>query len=199
MNYLGHFYLSGTQPDVIFGNFIGDVIKGSKWKAYPELIQKGILLHRFIDDYTDNHPDTQLSKDRIRTHFSITSSIVVDMYFDHFLSLHWQRYHRQTLSEFSQETFEKLKPFEKEMPSYTGILFQKMRDENWLSSYKSIKGVSFALSRMGKRVKFQNNWDKAEEILKENYILLEQDFHRFFPTLILQVSKKFDIYFDETH
>ena len=199
MNYLGHFYLSGTQPDVIFGNFIGDVIKGSKWKAYPESIQKGILLHRFIDDFTDNHPDTQLAKDRIRTHFSITSSIVVDMYFDHFLSLHWQRYHRQTLSEFSQETFEKLKPFEKEMPSYTGILFQKMRDENWLSSYKSIKGVSFALSRMGKRVKFQNNWDKAEEILKENYILLEQDFHRFFPTLILQVSKKFDIYFDETH
>ena len=199
MNYLGHFYLSGTQPDVIFGNFIGDVIKGSKWKAYPESIQKGILLHRFIDDFTDNHPDTQLAKDRIRTHFSITSSIVIDMYFDHFLSLHWLKYHSQPLLEFSRKTFERLKPFEKEMPSYTGFLYQKMRDEDWLSSYKSIKGVSFALSRMGKRVKFQNNWDKAEEVLKENYVQLEQDFHRFFPTLIMQVSKKFHIYFDETY
>jgi len=198
MNYLGHFYLSGDQPDVIFGNFIGDVIKGSKWKAYPESIQKGILLHRFIDDFTDNHPDTQAAKDRIREHFSITSSIVVDMYFDHFLSLHWQKYHRQPLLEFSHKTFERLKPYEKEMPSYTGFLYQKMRDEDWLLSYKSIKGVSFALSRMGKRVSFQNNWDKAEEVLKENYILLEHDFHRFFPTLILQVSKRFDIIFNET-
>ena len=198
MNYLGHFYLSGPQPDVIFGNFIGDVIKGSKWKLYPESIQKGILLHRFIDDYTDNHPDTQLSKDRIRSHFSITSSIVVDMYFDHFLSLHWQKYHTQTLLAFSRKTFDKLKIFEKEMPSYTGILFRKMRDENWISSYKSIEGIAFALSRMGKRVSFQNNWDMAEVVLKENYMLLEQDFHRFFPSLISQVKEKFDIYFEDT-
>lgn len=199
MNYLGHFYLSGDQPDVIFGNFIGDVIKGSKWKSYPESIQKGILLHRFIDNYTDNHPDTQLAKDRIRSHFSITSAIVVDMYFDHFLSLHWQKYHTQTLLAFSRKTFDKLKLFEKEMPSYTGILFRKMRDENWLSSYKNIKGIAFALSRMGKRVSFQNNWDMAEVVLKENYILLEQDFHRFFPSLILQVREKFDINFNDTH
>ena len=199
MNYLGHFYLSGAQPDVIFGNFIGDVIKGSNWKSYPESVQKGILLHRFIDDFTDNHPDTQAAKDRIREHFSITSSIVVDMYFDHFLSLHWDKYHAQTLSFFSRKTFDKLRLFEKEMPSYTGILYQKMRDENWLTSYKSVKGVAFALSRMGKRVKFHNNWDMAGEVLKENYIMLEKDFHRFFPSLILQVEKKYDIYFDETY
>jgi acyl carrier protein phosphodiesterase len=199
MNYLGHFYLSGSQPEVIFGNFIGDVIKGSKWKAYPESIQKGILLHRFIDDFTDNHPDTQLAKDRIRSHFSITSSIVVDMYFDHFLSLHWRQYHHQTLLEFSRKTFDRLKLFEMDMPSYTGILFQKMRDENWLSSYKSIEGIAFALSRMGKRVKFDNNWEMAEEVLKENYFMLEQDFHRFFPSLILQVNKKYGIKIDETY
>ena len=191
--------MSGEQPDVIFGNFIGDVIKGSKWKAYPESVQKGILLHRFIDDFTDNHPDTKAAKDRIREHFSITSSIVIDMYFDHFLSLHWQKYHRQSLFEFSHKTFERLKPYEKEMPSYTGLLYNKMRDEDWLLSYKSIKGVSFALFRMGKRVKFQNNWEKAEEVLKENYILLEHDFHLFFPTLILQVSKRFGINFDESY
>lgn len=199
MNYLGHFYLSGAQPEIIFGNFIGDVIKGSKWKAYPESVQKGILLHRFIDDFTDNHPDTHLAKDRIRSYFSITSSIVVDMYFDHFLSLNWHKYHSNSLLEFSHTTFEKLKPFEQEMPSYTGILYQKMRDEDWLSSYKSIEGVSFALSRMGKRVKFKNNWDKAKEVLIENYIMLEDDFNRFFPKLIFKVKEKFDIDFDESY
>jgi acyl carrier protein phosphodiesterase len=192
MNYLGHFYLSGNEPDVIFGNFIGDVIKGSKWKAYPETIQKGILLHRFIDDFTDNHEATKAAKGRIRKHFAITSSIVVDMYFDHFLSLNWQQYHDQTLAEFSFEIFEKLSYFEHEMPSYTGILYQKMRDQKWLSSYKTIDGISFALDRMGKRVSFKNNWNEAKTVLKDNYSLLENDFHNFFPEIIQQVNKRYN-------
>jgi acyl carrier protein phosphodiesterase len=193
MNYLGHFYLSGKEPDVIFGNFIGDVIKGSKWKAYPKSIQKGILLHRFIDDFTDNHEFTKRAKKRIRSHFSITSSIVVDMYFDHFLSLHWQQYHPQSLESFSFEIFNKLAFFESEMPSYTGILYQRMRDQGWLSSYKTIDGISFALDRMGKRVSFKNNWNVAKSVLKDNYNLLENDFHQFFPEIILQTSKRFSI------
>jgi acyl carrier protein phosphodiesterase len=195
MNYLGHFYLSGNEPDVIFGNFIGDVIKGSKWKAYPESIQKGILLHRFIDDYTDNHEFTKQAKDRIRSHFSITSSIVVDMYFDHFLSLHWQQYHHQTLEDFSLEIFDKLGHFESDMPSYTGILYQKMRDQGWLLSYKTIDGISFALDRMGKRVKFKNNWNVAKSVLQDNYNMLESDFHQFFPEIIMQVDERFSIKF----
>jgi len=198
MNYLGHFYLSGKEPDIIFGNFIGDVVKGSKWKAYPEPIQKGILLHRFIDDFTDNHSDTKMAKSRIRSHFSITSSIVVDMYFDHFLSLHWNRYCNQSLSGFSSDIFDKLAPFEPEMPSYTGILYQKMRDEEWLLTYKSVDGISFALNRMGKRVSFKNNWHKAKLVLLENYILLENDFNRFFPTIIREVGRRFNINFTDS-
>lgn len=198
MNYLGHFYLSGNQPDIIFGNFIGDVIKGSKWKLYPESIQKGILLHRFIDDFTDNHEATKEAKSRIRSYFSITSAIVIDMYFDHFLSLNWRRYNDQSLSAFSTEIFRKLSGFKIEMPSYTGVLYQKMRDEDWLLSYKSIEGIAFALHRMGKRVNFKNNWDDAKWVLKENYNLLENDFHMFFPDIISEVNKKFSINFSES-
>lgn len=198
MNYLGHFYLSGNQPDIIFGNFIGDVIKGSKWKLYPESIQKGILLHRFIDDFTDNHEATKEAKSRIRSYFSITSAIVIDMYFDHFLSLNWRRYNDQSLSAFSTEIFRKLSGFKIEMPSYTGVLYQKMRDEDWLLSYKSIEGIAFALHRMGKRVNFKNNWDDAKWVLKENYNFLENDFHMFFPDIISEVNKKFSINFSES-
>ena len=198
MNYLGHFYLSGKEPDVIFGNFIGDVIKGSKWKAYPESIQKGILLHRFIDDFTDNHSDTKKAKNRIRSHFSITSSIVVDMYFDHFLSLHWKKYSHQSLSGFSSGIFNKLSLYEPEMPSYTGFLCKKMRDEEWLMSYRSIDGIGFALNRMGKRVSFKNNWHEAGSVLEKNYSSLENDFNRFFPEIIEEVDRKFSINFADS-
>ena len=55
MNYLGHLVLSGDSEDVLFGNFISDAIKGSSYKNWTISIQKGILLHRNIDTWTDSH------------------------------------------------------------------------------------------------------------------------------------------------
>ena len=56
MNYLGHLALSGENEDVLFGNFIADAVKGNSYHKFNNSIQKGILLHRFIDHFTDNHP-----------------------------------------------------------------------------------------------------------------------------------------------
>ncbi|TAG37301.1 MAG: DUF479 domain-containing protein, partial [Cytophagia bacterium] len=55
MNFLAHIFLSGSDELRVVGNFIGDFVKGQKWREYPEKVQEGILLHRFIDGYTDKH------------------------------------------------------------------------------------------------------------------------------------------------
>ena len=67
MNYLAHFYLSNHDKNLIVGNYIADDVKGKAYLDYPLEIQKGILLHRKIDDFTDNHPIVNISKNRIRT------------------------------------------------------------------------------------------------------------------------------------
>jgi len=64
MNYLAHLLLSGNDEDVIFGNFIGDAVKGKQYQDYSPQIQKGILLHRQIDTFTDAHPVYLQSKRR---------------------------------------------------------------------------------------------------------------------------------------
>jgi acyl carrier protein phosphodiesterase len=56
MNVLAHIYLSGDSEQIIIGNYIGDYVKGREYLKYPELIRKGIILHRHIDAFTDNHP-----------------------------------------------------------------------------------------------------------------------------------------------
>ena len=56
MNFLAHIYLSGDDDHITIGNFMADGIKGKKYLNYPEGIQTGILLHRWIDSYTDSHP-----------------------------------------------------------------------------------------------------------------------------------------------
>ena len=58
MNFLAHIYLSGNEEDVKIGNFIGDYIKGSAFHIFPEKIKQGILLHRFIDSFTDKNTHT---------------------------------------------------------------------------------------------------------------------------------------------
>ncbi len=62
MNYLAHIYLSYDNDQVKIGNFIADFIKGNNFKKFPEAIQKGILLHRLIDSFTDAHPVVRKSK-----------------------------------------------------------------------------------------------------------------------------------------
>ena len=49
MNYLAHVYLSNTDEALTIGNLIADHVKGKAYLDYPETIQKGILLHRKID------------------------------------------------------------------------------------------------------------------------------------------------------
>lgn len=193
MNYLAHFYLSGNNDNVLFGNFIGDSVKGSKWKTYPGDIQKGLLLHRFIDDFIDKHPFAQNARKRIRSAFGITSAVVLDIYFDHFLSINWMDYHSIELEEFTQLIFNRLRPYKGDMPGFYPMMVEKMEKEGWVNSYTSISGTAIVLERMGKRVKFENNWNEAESVLRNNYNGLQDDFRLFFPEIIKGVEESFAI------
>jgi len=193
MNYLAHFYLSGQNDKVLFGNFIGDLVKGNDWRHYEDEIQKGILLHRYIDDFIDKNPFAQQSRKRLRSVFGLTSPVVLDVYFDHYLSKNWEDYHRIELSDFTQNIFDRLRPFRGQMKSYYPMMVEKMEQESWIDSYRSISGTAFVLQRMSKRVKFENNWELAEEVLVDNYNDLHQDFQLFFPEIIKSVENKFNI------
>ena len=37
-------------------NLYGDFVKGRDYSHYPEIVQKGIYLHRSIDNFIDTHP-----------------------------------------------------------------------------------------------------------------------------------------------
>jgi len=86
MNYLAHIFLSGSDRKMQLGNFIGDAVKGNSYQNYPQAISNGILLHRAIDDFTDNHP---VIKEMIRTlkpYFGRYSGVLLDIYFDYLLA-----------------------------------------------------------------------------------------------------------------
>ena len=92
MNFLAHIYLSGTDEKILVGNFMGDYVKGRDYLKYPEDIRKGLLLHRQIDFYTDNHPIVKNSKKRIESVYRKYSGIIIDIFYDYFLATNWPDY-----------------------------------------------------------------------------------------------------------
>ncbi|GAL00009.1 acyl carrier protein phosphodiesterase [Nonlabens ulvanivorans] len=89
MNYLAHIYLSGNDTELRIGNFIADSVRGKDFTMFPERVAQGIILHRHIDTFTDSHPIVKLSKDLIRSEYGHWSSVIVDLYYDHFLAANW--------------------------------------------------------------------------------------------------------------
>ena len=85
MNFLGHLILSGTDPDVIFGNFIADSVKGKSYLLLPDSIQKGIVLHRIIDDFTDNNTEYLKGKRRFYQRFPKIGGVINDILYDYLL------------------------------------------------------------------------------------------------------------------
>lgn len=166
------------------GNFIADFVKGRKKFDYPDGIRKGIELHRQIDDYTDHHPITSLSKDRLRPKYSKYSGVIVDIYYDHFLAHNFSRYSEIPLVEYSAQTYKVLNEYSEFLPEGVHYFLPFMIERNWLLNYASIEGIGRALSGLSKRVSFENKMDESVADLREHYQAFENEFNLFFPELI---------------
>ena len=102
MNYLAHLYLSFGDEQLLVGNYIADAVKGRQIEQFLEGIKNGILLHRKIDEFTDNHPLVERSKSLIRSRYRKFAGVVVDMYYDHYLAAGWLDYADIPLQQFTK-------------------------------------------------------------------------------------------------
>ena len=80
MNFLAHTYLSGCNEEIIVGNFMGDYVKGSHYRNFPEQVRKGILIHRDIDYFTDSHLITRRNKARVAEKYHKYAGTVIDIF-----------------------------------------------------------------------------------------------------------------------
>ncbi len=189
MNYLAHFYLSGSHEHLILGNFIADSVKGKQMEAYSGELQKGIRMHRAIDFYTDTHPITSRSKDRLRAEFNHYSGVIVDIFYDHFLAKYWNEFSKEPLPEYSQRIYSLLEAHSEKFPEHPRYMLPFMKKHDWLMAYKDVKGIRIVLAGMAQRVKSNSKMEKATDALQKDYDLFEEDFRKFFPELILHTEE----------
>lgn len=190
MNFLAHIYLSDNNDFIKIGNFMADGIRGSDYLNYPSEIKKGILLHRYIDTFTDANLTFRISKHRLHERYGHYSGVIVDILYDHFLAKNWIKYSDESLTSFVARFYKSLEDnFELLNPKIQRIL-PIMIEHNWLESYATISGISRILFQMDSRTKFKSKMQFAVEELEEFYSDFENEFTLFFEELRNHVEEK---------
>jgi acyl carrier protein phosphodiesterase len=185
LNFLAHIYLSFGHSEISIGNFMADSLKGNVMSAYSQDMQKGVILHRAIDDFTDKHPIYRRSCKRIFEVHGHYSRVIIDIFYDHYLAANWVNYHPDPLAVFAANFYELLDAHFNKLPPKTQHLFPYMKKHNWLVAYESIAGIEQILKGMHRRTSFASKMDMAALDLEKNYKDLGNDFHEFFKELII--------------
>jgi acyl carrier protein phosphodiesterase len=192
LNYLAHAYLSFNHEEILLGNLISDFVKGKKKLEYSEGIQKGITLHRAIDNFTDTHPVTKKAKDFFRPCYRLYSGAFIDVVYDHFLANDEKEFTEVSLRNFAEQVYTIIDPHVNHLPGRFARTFPYMKMQNWLYNYRSKWGTERSFEGVVRRAAYLTESDTASSLFEEYYKELEQCYREFFPDLKLFARHLFD-------
>jgi acyl carrier protein phosphodiesterase len=192
MNYLGHAYLSFDHQDIMVGNMISDFVKGRQRFVFSGNIQKGIELHRNIDEYTDRHPFTKKAMEFFRPAYRLYSGPIVDILFDHFLANNEEVFTEISLKVFSQNVYRNIEAHAAELPQRFLVAFSYMRTQDWLYNYRFEQGMQRSLAGLVRRATFLSESETAYNLFLEHYVSLEECFREFFGDVKQFAKQRFE-------
>jgi acyl carrier protein phosphodiesterase len=188
VNYLFHLFLSGDDPEILTGNFMGDFVKGPLGEAYPPRLRQGIQLHRSIDSFARDQVHFNRSRLRLGPEFGLYRGILVDLYYDHFLALSWDDWSSEPLADYLARVRHMVEGNRALLPErlqeIVPVIFEEL-----LPSYREPAGVGRALERMSRRVKRTNPLAGGGAELARHYEELRDDFLGFLPEVLYFSAK----------
>ena len=181
MNYLAHLYFSDRTPEAAVGSLAGNFFKGSL-ERHPPQLRPALALHRAIDAFTDFHPDVTATRRLIFESAGHYGGVVLDVFYDHLLSMSWSRYAREPLQSFAGEMYGLLRAGRALIPSAFAPVVDSMIEHDWLTHYGSDTGWIGTLQRMQQRLPGMDASRAATGVLDVREEV-ETRFHAFFPEL----------------
>ncbi|OFX42408.1 MAG: hypothetical protein A2046_13355 [Bacteroidetes bacterium GWA2_30_7] len=197
MNFLAHIYLSGSNDEIKIGNFIADGVKGNSYQKYKPDIQTGILMHRDIDYFTDNHSISAESRNRIHEIYGKHSGIAIDIFYDHFLAKYWNDFSKESLRSYVYHFYFLALLNYSILPLRLKHAFPFMVLNNWFRMYSRVDGIENVLVRMSKFTSLPENTENAINNFKTYYSDYENEFRAFFKEIQSFISTKYKIDFNE--
>jgi acyl carrier protein phosphodiesterase len=188
MNHLAHLFLAGDDAESLIGNLAGDFVKGPLHgplgDRFPRGIHEGIMQHRRIDAFTDSHPAVAAFRRVLTPEHGHYSRVIADMFFDHFLACRFDEYAGEPLESFLARTFATIDPHQHLLPGMLRVIYPRIRDEEWLQSYREIEGIHLALTNISRRFSRKPRLERATRHLVDSRTELERRFEEFFPEVM---------------
>lgn len=183
MNLLAHAYLSFMDEDILLGNMISDYVKGKQKDQYPLAVRRGIMLHRYIDSFTDMHPVVLEAKKIFRPTVGLYAGAFIDISFDYFLAndpsygdkLYWKK--------FTTWAYQALEEKNKWHPEKFRQFFPYMKEQDWLYHYRYAENTERSLQGLLYRAKYLKNDLPVSALFHANREALGHCFQNFFPEL----------------
>jgi acyl carrier protein phosphodiesterase len=187
LNYLAHAYLSPDDDLVLMGNVWGDLLKPRDFPDLPDAMMRGVLLHRHIDQFTDNHLHVAAIRDLLRPDQGKYTPVVADVLMDFILSRHWDRYHPQPLADYCAKRYAIVEEHFDLVPVAYQPRVRRMLDNRWLESCDSRERMGHTLSMLGRRATFDNVIARALEPYDRHAGEIDRRFLAFFDDLRAEV------------
>ena len=179
MNFLGHLFFSDNNLELMYANLFGDFVKGKDLSAFSPVVQSGIVLHRSIDFYIDQHPEVRKLMHILYPVLPKVTGIAIDLYFDHCLEKNWKTYHSKSYKDFLDEFYayqpEKWQEYTSEFQQFIG----EMRKNRWMNHYPTFYGLQKACEGVSQRISFDTNLQEAPSIFLENKALIQRHFQEY--------------------
>lgn len=184
MNFLGHAYLSFGHPALLTGNMISDFVKGRAQYDFIPGIQKGIRLHRIIDERTDQDPAFREIRRLFHADFRRYAGAFADVCVDFFLARDETEFPTSDhLLTFSQETYAHLESHRHHLPAVFLPVLEGMKTNNWLFHYRETWGIQKSFHHIGRRARYLDDARPAMPVLERHHQELQALYREFFPRM----------------
>lgn len=197
MNFLGHLYFSQDNYDLMVSNLYGDFFRGSDFSGLPPIVEKGILLHRSIDDFIDNHYAIRDLLHLLYSHLPKVAGIAVDLYVDHLLAKKWHQFHTVDYQVFVNDFLdfiqvkENLQFSDKYQFQYSDefiFLLEKLVEMKWINDYNTLNGIQRAADGLKRRLSFDNVLDQVVDV----FLKFQKEIEHAFDLFIIDANHKFN-------
>lgn len=189
MNFIAHIHLSGEDAPLLVGNYIADLIRQADVAGLPEEIQRGVMLHRMIDTYTDQHDVNRDALERIYPFHHKYSPVLLDIYYDYFLIKHWSTFSSSPFEDVCAFAYDSLAQYLPAIPIRTQPRIEHLLERRWLeTAYGTFNGLEKTFYFLKKRMSQPDIINRATETLMKHEAELETAFLTFYPDLIQEVK-----------
>lgn len=152
LNYLAHLFLAEDHAASRIGNLLGDFVTGRPEKInLPPEVVAGIIRHRAIDRFTDEHPAVIEGRKHFTGERRRFSNAILDICFDHFLARTWQQFHPLPLRRFLDQCYDELATHRTWLPDELDQSLEARISDDWLGHYATENGLQEVFDRVAER------------------------------------------------